>query len=143
MNFETLMYGLKQNISQKRFTSAVVEFINAMYSGKMKPEEPLIGDAIVQDVMQYKNWHNDRAIIQAISMTCADAALSLHMMGMEKTWETDPRVQEYLDITMLQAQPFIRQQAAKLWGPDPCIITDLQVTALGKKLGYIAAPPAL
>lgn len=143
MNFETLMYGLKQNLSQKRITSAVVEFINLMYSGKMKPEEPLIGDAIVQDVMQYKNWHNDRAIIQAISMTCADTALSIHMMDMEKTWETDPRVQEYLDITIRQAQPFIRQQAAKLWGPAPCIITDLQVTALGKKLGYIAAPPAL
>lgn len=142
MNFETFMYGLKQNLSQKRITSAVVEFINLMYSGKMKPEEPLIGDAIVQDVMQYKNWHNDRAIIQAISMTCADAALSIHMMDMEKTWETDPRVQEYLDITIRQAQPFIRQQAAKLWGPAPCIITDLQVTALGKKLGYIAAPPA-
>lgn len=137
------MYGLKQNLSQKRITSAVVEFINLMYSGKMKPEEPLIGDAIVQDVMQYKNWHNDRAIIQAISMTCADTALSIHMMDMEKTWETDPRVQEYLDITIRQAQPFIRQQAAKLWGPAPCIITDLQVTALGKKLGYIAAPPAL
>jgi len=142
MNFETLMYGLKQNISQKRFTSAVVEFINLIYSGKMKPEERLIGDATVQDVMQYKNWHNDRAIIQAISMTCADNALTIHMMDMEKTWKTDPRVQEYLETTMRQAQPFIRQQAAKLWGSAPCIITDLQVTALGKKLGYIAAPLA-
>lgn len=143
MNFETLMYGLQQHLTQKRITSAVVEFINLMYSGKMKPEEQLIGDAIFQDVMQYKNWHNDRAIIQAISMTCVDTALSINMMDMKKTWETDPRVQEYVDMTMRQAQPFIRQQAAKLWGPDPCIITDLQVTALGKKLGYIAAPLAL